>query len=222
MIDPKKLRETDPLKRMVEKQTQQEEFSPMNPPDPYAPPAMESIPYEALPAFLQQLVDEHRRCREELKAFEQVLHRLKEVGLRRDREVEQGLQRFFRFLDEHIVPHNTKEEKRLFPPLQECLLEAGEHSKGPSPTTAVDMLEDDHLKLMQLAAVTFNFLGLAARLPDPASQALTLDAAIEQGQAMVEVLRLHMFREENVVFPRAIEQLSAEEFRQMHKNPTNR
>lgn len=210
MIDLKKLQETDPLKRVVEKQSGQEEFSPMNPPEAYAPPAMEPIPYEELPPFLQQLVDEHNRCREEVEAFEQVLNRLKEVGLRPDREVDQGVQRFFRFLDENIVPHNIKEEKRLFPPLQERLLKAGEHSKGPAATTAVDMLEDDHIKLMQLAAVTFNFLALAARLPDPTSQALTLDAAIEQGRAMVELLRLHMFREENVVFPLAVKYVQAE------------
>lgn len=49
MFDFKKLRETDPLKRVVEKQTEQEKFSPMNPPDAYSPPAGEAVPYEKLP-----------------------------------------------------------------------------------------------------------------------------------------------------------------------------
>jgi len=55
MFDFKKLQESDPLKRIVEKQSEQEEFSPMDPPDAYAPPAGEAIPYEKLPSFLQKI-----------------------------------------------------------------------------------------------------------------------------------------------------------------------
>lgn len=217
MFDFKKLQENDPLKRMVEKQTEQEEFSPMNPPDAYAPPAGETIPYEKLPPFLQKLVDEHRNGLKELEAFEQVLALLHQQGLKPDKAVDEGLRRFFRFLDEKVVRHNLKEEKILFPLLQERLLEKGEHSKGNYPKTAVDMLEDDHVKTMQLAAVTFNFLGLAARLPDAPSRAVTLDAALEQGKELVELLRLHIFREDNVVFALAVKHIAESEFREMEK-----
>ncbi len=79
------------------------------------------------------------------------------------------------------------------------------------------MLEDDHIKLMQLAAVTFNFLGLAARLPDPASRAIVLDAAVEQGKSLVEILRLHIFREDKVVFSSAAELITSKEFQEMEK-----
>lgn len=215
MFDFKKLQETDPLKRMVEKQTEQEEFSPMDPPDVYAPPAGEAIPYEKLPPFLQKLVDEHRNSLQELEAFEEVHSRLRQQGLKPDKTVDQGLRRFFSFLDENIVRHNLKEEKILFPALQERLLEKGEHSKGRYPKTAVDMLEDDHIQTMQLAAVTFNFLGLAARLPDAPSRAITLDAALEQGKELVELLRLHIFREDNVVFALAVKHIAENEFREM-------
>lgn len=215
MFDFKKLQENDPLKRMVEKQTEQEEFSPMNPPDAYAPPAGEAIPYEKLPSLLQKLVDEHRNGLKELEAFEQVLALLHQQGLKPDQAVDEGLRRFFRFLDEKVVRHNLKEEKILFPLLQERLLEKGEHSKGNYPKTAVDMLEDDHIKTMQLAAVTFNFLGLAARLPDAPSRAVTLDAALEQGKELVELMRLHIFREDNVVFPLAVKHIAESEFREM-------
>lgn len=215
MFDFKKLQETDPLKRMVEKQTEQEEFSPMNPPDAYSPPAGETIPYENLPPFLQKFVDEHRRCLSELEAFEGVLSLLQQQGLKPDQAVDAGLRRFFSFLDESILRHTLKEEKILFPALQERLLEKGEHSKGRYPKTAVDMLEDDHIKTMQLAAVTFNFLGLAARLPDAPSRAITLDAALEQGKELVELLRLHIFREDNVVFPLAVKHIAENEFREL-------
>ena len=56
MLDIKKLQTTDPLKRMVEKQSEQEEFSPMDPPDAYSPPGIEAVPYEKMPLFLQKLV----------------------------------------------------------------------------------------------------------------------------------------------------------------------
>jgi hemerythrin-like domain-containing protein len=217
MLDIEKLQTTDPLKRMVEKQSEQEEFSPMDPPDAYSPPGGEAIPYEKMPPFLQKLMDEHNAGLKELDAFEKVLMQLQKQGLKPDKQVDAGLRRFFSFLDEHIVPHNLKEEKILFPLLQKRLLEKGEHSQGQYPKTAVDMLEDDHIKLTQLAAVTFNFLGLAARLPDAASRAITLDAALEQGKALVELLRLHIFREDNVVFSLAVKHFTQDEFKVMEK-----
>lgn len=217
MDDFKNLRNIDPLKRLVEKQTEKEEFSPMAPPDAYSPPGIEAIPYEKMPAFLQKLMDEHKTCLKQLESFEEILLRLQKNGLVPALEIDAGLKTFFSFLDNNIVRHNLKEEKILFPILQERLLKNGEHSKGEYPKTAVDMLEDDHVKLMQLAAVTFNFLGLAVRLPDAASRAIVLDAALEQGKALVEVLRLHIFREDSVAFSLAVKYISDKEFRKMEK-----
>jgi hemerythrin-like domain-containing protein len=215
MLDLKKLQQDDPLKRMVEKQTDQEELSPMNPPDAYSPPGLETVLYEDLPPVLKRLVDDHKVCQKKLEAFENVLIQLKQSGLKPDRDVDEQLRDFFQFLDERIVLHNLKEEKVLFPLLQERLLAEGEHSQGRFPKTAVDILEDDHIKTIQLAAATFNLLGLAARLPDAPSRALTLDAALEQGKALVELLRLHIFREDNVVFPLAIKHISEKELQAM-------
>ena len=42
-----------------------------------------------------------------------------------------------------------------------------------------------------------------------------LDAAIEQGKALVELLKLHIFREDNVVLPMAHKYISQEEFDQI-------
>lgn len=216
-MDLRNLQKADPLKRSVEKQAGAPEYSPMDPPDAYAPPGAEEIPYEAMPGFLQQLMDEHKTFRTELESFEMALVSLQENGLTREGDVDDRIQDFFRFLDDEVVGHSQKEEKTLFPLLQERLLDKGEHSQGKVPTTAVDMLEDDHSKVMQLAAVAFNFLGLAVRLPDARSRAIVLDAAIEQGKALVELLRLHIFREENVVFPLAVKHLSEREFDDMSK-----
>jgi len=178
MIHLKQLNEIDPLERGAEKQLDREEFSPMDPPDAYAPPAGEAVDYEALHPFLQHLMDEHQVVITELDGFEGVLIRIQEEGV--SQSVNQELSDFFRYLDDQIVPHHAKEEKILFPLLQARLLEKGEHSQGPVPKTAIDMMEDDHMKVMQLAAVSFNFMGLAPRLPDSDSRALVLDAALEQ------------------------------------------
>jgi hemerythrin-like domain-containing protein len=214
-MDFKKLRNIDPVKRSAEKQSERPEHSPMNPPDAYSPPGIEKIPYEAMPKFLQKLMDDHKAFLTALESLESVLVQLQENGLTPDRDVDDRLRNFFSFLDNEIVSHNLTEEKILFPLLHQRLLEKGEHSQGKLPTTAVDMLEDDHTKVMQLAAVTFNFLGLAARLADARSRAIVLDAALEQGRALIELQRLHMFREDNVVFALAVRHLGTREFDEM-------
>jgi len=213
MIELKVINQNDPLRRKAEKQTEQEEFSPMDPPDAYSPPNLEAVPYEEMPPFLQQLMDEHQACIKELDDFEATLLHIQEKGL--DREVNGKLSQFFEFFDSHIVKHNQKEEKDLFPLLQQKLMESGEHGHGLTPVTAVDMLEDDHVKVIQLAAVVFNFFGLVMRLPDANSRLVVLDAALEQGKVLVEMLRLHVFREDNIVFAQAKQLISAEEFEGM-------
>lgn len=211
-MDLKELQKNDPLKRMVERQTEQPELSPMEPPEAYEPPVDDSIPYEDYHPLLQAFFDEHEAAKAELTKFEDILKRMREEGPQAGAD---GLAAFYRFLDEKILVHNQKEEKVLFPMLQEKMIADGDHSNGPSKTTAIDMLEDDHIKLMQLAAVSFNMIGLSSRLPDEQSAVITLDAGIEQGSALVEMLRLHVFREENVVFPMAQKKLTKEELDQL-------
>ncbi len=209
MHDFKKLNETDPLKRMAEKESAREEFSPMDPPDAYAPPALEDAGYDDMHPFLQTLMDEHKAAVEALDAFESALLGIQARGF--SREADQKLRDFFDYFDNHLSPHNRKEERALFPLLRRRLLESGEHDKGPGTVTGVDVLEDDHVQILQLAAVAFNFFALSVRLPDAASRALVLDAALEQGKSLVERLKLHIFREDNVVFAQAQRLLSQEE-----------
>jgi len=199
----------DLLKRIVEKQTDQEELSPMDPPDAYAPPALEVIPYEEMHPFLQELRDEHEVFVEKLDAFEKALLRIQESGL--EKGVEGKLREFYWFFDNEIIKHSQNEDKTLFPLLHQRLIEKGEHSQGPDTTTVVNVLEDDHLEAVQLAAISFNLFGLAVRLPNPESQVVALDAALSQGKTLVEHLKLHIFREDNVVFPQAQKYIMEEE-----------
>jgi len=213
MIELKVINKEDPLKRRVERQKEQEEFSPMDPPDAYAPPNLQTIPYEELHPFLQQLTDEHKVFVKELDTFEETLLHIQQKGI--NKTVNEKLSNFFEFFDEHIVKHNQKEEKKLFPLLHQRLIENGEHGQGATPVTAADMLEDDHTKALQLAAVVFNFFGLSMRLPDHNSRLVILDAALEQGKVLIELLRVHIFREDNIVFSQAHQLLSISEFDNM-------
>jgi len=215
MSDLKDLNKIDPLKRMVEKETGTEEFSPMDPPEAYAPPKMDEIPYDQLHPFLQELMDEHKACIKQLDSFEEALLHIQEKGL--DKSVDDKIRNFFTFFDENIVKHNQKEEKILFPKLHQRLIEKGEHGHGHEPVTAVDMLEDDHVKFLQLAALVFNFFGMATRLPDLNSRVVVMDAALEQGKALIELLRLHIFREDNIAFSQAHRFLSTAELDAMHE-----
>ena len=215
MIELKQLNESDPLERRAEKQSGEMEFSPMDPPDAYAPPAVDPVPYEDMPVLLRGLMDEHKELTVALSSFEDAMDQLRDAGP--TQHVQEGLSTFFRFIDDHVVTHHLKEEKVLFPLLHERLLEVGEHGAGLYQKTAIDVMEDDHIRVIQLAAVTFNLLGLVARLPDPASRTIVLDAALTQGRSLVELARLHIFREDTVVFPLAARHISGDEFSELNK-----
>jgi len=208
--------ETDYLKRNVEKDTQRElEFSPMDPPDAYKPPSIQSVAYEELSLFLRHLFDEHKIILSELQKFETTLFEIRNEGINKERNKRLG--EFFQFLDDTIVMHNLKEERVLFPLLHDRLIEKGEKSTAPIPETAVDMLENDHIKMMQLTSLAFSFMGMASRLTDATSRAVLIDTAVEQGKSLVELIRLHIFREDNIVFALAHKHITANEFKKMEE-----
>lgn len=206
--------EINPVARQAEEQATRQALSPMDLPDGFSIPEADAVPYEALHPLLQGFIDEHRAVVGELDAFEEALTQVREHGI--GTETSRALARFFRYFDEHVVPHNVREEKQLFTTLHERLLAARGPGRGAAPTTSVDVLEADHVKLLQMAAVSFNLFGLAGHLPDAASRALTFDAAVEQGFALIERLRLHILREDHVVFPLVQQHFSAEELDALH------
>ncbi|MEK7437814.1 MAG: hemerythrin domain-containing protein [Pseudomonadota bacterium] len=210
-----KLHRIDPLKKQAERGLEVAQgLSPMDPPDAYAPSGIEPVPAEALHPFLRKFRDEHVPFLQELNAFEAAIHSIQKAGY--TREADARLRHFFQYLDQEFVPHSRREDTALFPLLRERLIASGEHGSGSVPATATDVMEDEHAKAMQLAAVVVNFLGLVFRLPDERSGMIVLDAALEQGKNLIELLRLHVFREDNVVFPLAHQLISIAEFDEMH------
>ncbi|MBP9865145.1 MAG: hemerythrin domain-containing protein [Candidatus Omnitrophica bacterium] len=191
----------DPIFRNAEKEISDGGLSPMDPPDAYAPPGKVDVNPELMHPFLKELMADHVTIKEALSGFEKTILTMKQSGV--SRESNQQLAHFFHVFDEVFIPHDRREEKSLFPLLEKKLVENGERSKGLIPTTAVDVMEDDHIKAIQLAAVAFNFFGLASRLKDVESRNVVLDAAVTQSEELIELLRLHIFREDSIVFPLA-------------------
>jgi iron-sulfur cluster repair protein YtfE (RIC family) len=214
IMDVHKLHRMDPLKKQADRGLEGGQgLSPMDPPDAYAPSSIEPVPAEALHPFLRKFRDEHVPFMEELNAFEAAVLSIQKNGY--TKEFDARLRHFFHFFDQEFIPHSRREEATLFPLLHERLIASGEHGTGSAPTTATDLMQDEHAKAMQLAAVVVNFLGLVFRLPDERSAMIVLDAALEQGKNLVELLRLHVFREDNVVFSLAHRLISTAEFDQL-------
>ena len=192
-----------------------EDVTPIDAPDAYEPPALEEIDLENMHPHLKDLIAQHQPFVTELNVFEGTLKNIQLNGI--TKEVNPMLGRFFEFFSKEVIPHNRREEFNLFPILASRLIEVGEHSKAEDgadnaePTTAITVMEEEHLKGIQIAAVAFNLFGLASRLRDPDSRLLVLDAAVEQGKALVELYRLHIFREEKILFPLAQKHLTTEE-----------
>jgi len=204
-LDLRNLNKQDPLKRMVERQTETEEFSPMDPPEAFKPPVLDEVKYEDMHPLIQRLMKEHIKCNEVISVFENTLNDLHSKGF--SKNTLDGINDFFSFFDETIMLHNNNEDKTIFADLNIILHNKEEYSIG-SKKTVVDFMEEDHIKMLQLAAISFNLFGLITRIPDESSRLVILDLAVEQSKALIEMLKLHIFREDNVVFPIANKYLS--------------
>ncbi|MGE0561354.1 MAG: hemerythrin domain-containing protein [Flavobacteriales bacterium] len=210
----KRLKEVDPVIGNPEKdiEIQNDELSPMDPPDAYSSYASIEIENGELNESLIILKKEHEELITVLDVFEKALADFKELGYVLNNDVNEGFKKFFDFFDNDLLPHNRKEEKILFPVLQKALLANNEHGVGKNPVTAVDIMEDDHVKFIQLGTLTFNLLGLAPRFRDAQSKMFTYDVAYNNAKELVELIRLHVFREDNTLFPLAQKYLTDKQF----------
>ena len=207
-MDLKQTQKVDPLKKQVESGVKTQGLSPMDAPDAFEPPHLDAVPVSEMHPFLQNLVKEHVEFVEQLAAFEKALHEIPEKGITKD--VDKGIRDFFHYFDHHFTEHHRLEDAKLFPLLKKVLPKTADYMKGSDALSPVEVMEEDHVKAMQLAAVTFNFFGLVSRLPDPKSQLLVLDAALQQGKELVELMRIHIFREDNIIFSSAQKHLEKE------------
>ncbi len=208
----KKLKEEDPILRNASKEEDLEEYSAMDPPEAYDKNRSIGSNYAEMNPFIQTLMDEHKALIGKIDDFDKALLDFKESGFNFTHDISDKLNIFFRFFDDDIVPHNDREEKYFFRLLHERLIESGEHGTGDTPETAINIMEDDHNKFLQLATLSFNLLGLGSRLRDIESKGITFDLAFNTGRELVELLRLHIFREDETLFPLAQQLLTEEDF----------
>ena len=184
--------------------------SPFSPPDAYiASEKEEDIAYEDMHPLLQRLIDEHKAYSDKLTEFEETIQIIESGTV--NREIDQRLRDFFAHLDEEIIPHNRDEEKTLFPKISEKMNQEGKHSNGDKKFNVIDVLEDEHIKTIQLSAITFNMFALFARIPDERSRLLILDVAINKARELIELLKLHIYREDTIIFSYAHRNFSFEE-----------
>ncbi len=215
------LKKSDPIEREVEK-GEHEEYSPMDPPNAYAEDTnLADYSYDNMSAAIKHLMDEHKEANEQIEKFEVALASYKHNNYVMVDVINEAFAKFFKFLDEDLLSHNVKEEKYLFPVLHQRLIEDGEHSNDKRPRTAIDLMEDDHNKFLQLGALTFNLLGLASRLQDERSRIFTLDVAYNNGRELTEMLKLHIYREDNKLFPLAQKLISESELSKIEKELLN-
>lgn len=208
----KKLKEEDPILRNAAKEKDLEEFSAMDPPNAYDNDKTLGLDYQNSDAFIQTLVDEHKEVIAEVQLFDEALLKFRESQFDFTGKTGDALNKFFKYFDDHILPHNRKEERDYFRILHDKFIESGEHGSGPDANTPVDLMEDDHTKFIQLATLSFNLFGLAHRLRDNESRAITFDLAFNTGRELVELLRLHIFREDETLFPLSQTLLSTQDF----------
>lgn len=211
MIELPNYQNNPPLKRNVTKDVE-DLPSPMDPPEAYAPSNVDAIAPEDLAAPLQALMQDHEEFLKILTAFDRALVELKGREWRFTPEISAVLKRFFQWMDHEIPHHSRKEEKVLFPILNEKFLASGEHSAGVSPATPpvtpIDIMEADHLKVELGVNLVFNLLGLAARIKDAEARNLLFEHAFHEGQEIVEVMKLHIYKENTTLFPLAQKLLS--------------
>ena len=212
-MDLKATQKVDPLKKQAESGVDTEGLNPMAAPEGFNPPSLETVPVSEMHPFLQSLVAEHKEFVEKLDDFEKALSVIPDNGI--TKEADKGIRDFFHYFDHQLVEHHRREDTELFPILKRVLPLSEGYTQGSAAQSPVEIMEDDHVRTLQSAAVIFNFFGLVSRLPDSKSQVLVLDAALEQAKEFIEILRLHIFREDNVLFPLAHKHLDKSAFDKM-------
>ncbi len=208
-----KLQTIDPLKKQAEVsdiERGDSELSPMGPPEAYNPPSNVKVEYAHMHVGLKALIDEHNELKENIAKFEVALKKMQQS---RDyvSKLREEVYALLYYINQEFASHNKKEEKYLFPILSKRFLEVGEHSTTSSPITPVDVLEDEHRELTCLANELFYIWGLLGVLTDDSSFRYLSKDFFRKSFKLVEVIRLHIFREDDIVFSLAQKHLTEDE-----------
>lgn len=214
-VDLKTLQEIDPLKPQAEVDLSMDEgLSPMSPPENYEAALPEQFKKDEFHPFLKEMMKDHEMLTDQLSKFDDAIESTRKEG-NLSKENHKIIEDFFNFFDDVFTPHNRQEEQRLFPVLRTKLIENGEHSKGPTPITGVDVLEAEHTEAIQLSGMILNCFSLYPQILEKNSKQLILTHMLVLGKKLIELMELHIFREDKIIFCLAQNLLSKEELDKM-------
>lgn len=215
-MNPNQLQQLDPIKKQAEVSATDRgtQYSPLSPPDALTPPSNVKVPYDGLHPYLKLLVDDHNKLKSEMDIFQRVLQELShnQDVLGKNAKV---IDRFFDVFTTEFILHNQQEEKILFPPLAKRFLEIGEHSKSSKPVTPIDILRNEHIEAMQMGAEARCTWKLIQQIIDPSSQTILLGNFLRRSHTLLEMMRLHIFREDDIVFSLAQKHLTPGQLEEM-------
>ena len=212
----RQIAQDDPIKREVTKEPGIDEGeSPMDPPEAYSK-KIEHISYDDMPDVIKKLMLEHKVAIKKINKFEKALQQFREEKWKINKDINDIFSEFFQFFDNELLHHNRKEEKVLFPLLEEKFIESGEHGTSKFSQTPINIFEDDHYQFIQLGTLAFNMIGISSRLPDEDSKNIVSDMAYQNSLELIEMLRLHIYREDETLFQLAHQLISSEEFEEMN------
>lgn len=206
------LQKVDPLKKQVEVSAKDRgaDLSPMSPPEAHTPPSSVKVEYEQMHPYLKKLVDEHNDLKLVMGEFRKTVDH---IGISRETtgRVDKSVRNFFNIFMTDFLVHNREEEKVLFPVLAKRFLEIGEHSKAANPITPIDVLMSEHIEALQVAVEAKCTWELLQQVFDPPSQTILLGNFMRKTNTLLEMMKLHIFREDDIVFSLAQKHLTQEE-----------
>lgn len=123
---------------------------------------------------------------------------------------------FFAFIGESLALHTRDEEQALFPFLQVKLRRPKKGANGGCASAApVEVMMADHKEIHALISEMRTFFGLAAGEKNAKFGKILIKTAAEKGRLTGEIFRDHIWKEDNILYPMAKENLSAKELSQI-------
>ena len=215
----KRLKDVDPLQRDGVKDLTGIENSPMDPPEAYEAGVDGSV-IEEFPEALKLFLNQFEEINANLDRLEEGFNDFVKEGYQFTEGFNEILKDFFHFYDESLLALLQLEQKTLFPILHELLIKSGEHSSSDKPKTAVDIMEDDYVKIIQLGTLVFNFLGLSSRIRDEQSRTFILETTGGNARELIELIRLTFFRKQNVLYPLAVKLVPSDQMEELREKIT--
>lgn len=210
------LQKVDPVKKQAEVEATDRggQYSPMSPPEAHSPPSNIKVDYEDMHPYLKLFIDEHNELKAKMDKFQVVL---RDLSLNQDvlGNVDKAVRTFFQEFMKEFTIHNQREEQILFPVLAQRFLQIGEHSKTNTPITPVDVMKDEHKEAFKIAIECMCIWDLVQKIFDPTSQSILVRTFLRKANTLLEMMRLHIYREDDIVFSLAQRHLTSDELNEM-------